>query len=128
MNIIISHNHTGDVVSAERREEIIAARVDQGDDQSGGWILQRRGCVTASSFSDIVKHRAATANTLLVIRMVHKVTREMAAIRYGHVNEPHVRLLNGEYLRTKCHPNSSVEKTSFHIDIELWIIIRTFKY
>ena len=112
-------------VSAERREEIIAASVDQGDDQSGEWILQRRGHVTASSFSDIVKRRAATANAPLVIRMVHKVTRETAAIRYGHVNEPHARLLYGEYLRTKCHPNSSVEKTGFHIDIEVWIIIRT---
>jgi len=45
-------------VSTERREEIIAATVDQGDDQSGEWVLQRRGRVTASCFGETVKHRA----------------------------------------------------------------------
>ena len=43
---------------------------------------------------------------------------------YNHVNEPHAQLLYEEYLRTKCHLNSFVEKASFHIDIEVWIIIR----
>jgi len=41
-------------VSTERREEIIAATVDQGD-QSAEWLLQRRGRVIASCFSEIVE-------------------------------------------------------------------------
>ena len=49
------------------------------------------------------------------------MTRETAAIRYGHVNEPRARSLYGEYLRTKCHPNAFVEKTGFHIDVEVWL-------
>jgi len=104
-------------VSTERREEIIAATVDQGDDQSGEWVLQRRGCVTASCFGEIVKCRAT--NAPLVQRIVHKVTRETAAIRYSNINEPHARQLYGEYLRSNC--DASVEKTGFHIDIEVCI-------
>jgi len=80
-------------VSAERRDYCYYNTIDQGDDHSGEWILQRRGHVTASYFGDIVKHRAAKAP--LVIRIVHKVTRETAAIWYGNVNEPCAQLLYG---------------------------------
>ena len=81
--------------------------------------MQRRGRVTASCFGEIVKHRAT--NAPLVQRIVHKVTRETAAIRYGNINEPHARSLYGEYLRSNCHPDASVEKTGFHIDVKVCI-------
>ena len=54
---------------------------DQGDDRSRERVLQCRGRVTASCFNEIVKRQATDAP--LVQRIMHKVTRETATIRYS---------------------------------------------
>ena len=59
---------------------------NQGNDQSGEWLLQRRGCVTASSFGEIIKRRLKYAP--LVIRLIYSKCRTTKAMRYGHENEP----------------------------------------
>ena len=41
--------------------DISIRTVDQGDDESDEWILQRQGRTTASQFREIIKRKAAHA-------------------------------------------------------------------
>ena len=94
--------------------DISTRTIDQGDDESGEWILQRRGRVTASRFGEIVKRKASYAP--LVQRIQYKTPRTTKAMQYGHNNEPLARQLYQEYLQKHHHPQASVTRTGFHID------------
>ena len=101
-------------MAGEEIDQISIRTVDQGDDQSGEWIVQRRGRVTASTFGDIVRRRAAYAP--LVERLLYNKTRQTKAMQYGHDNEPKARDLYCDYLHKFRHQQASVERTDFHID------------
>ena len=58
--------------------------VEQGDDQSGERIVQCQGCVTASSFGEIIKRRLEYAP--LVIRLLYSKAHIAKAMRYSHDN------------------------------------------
>ena len=104
-------------VSNEEIHQISIRTVDQEDDQSGEWIVQRRGRVTASSFGDIIKRRAEYAP--LVIRLLYSKSRTTKAMKYGHDNEPRARDLYLEYLQKHHHNDATVQKTGFHIDFQV---------
>ena len=95
-------------------DQISIITVHQGDDESGKWVLQRRGHVTASLFGDIVRWKAAY--TSLVERLLYSKTRRTKAMQYGHNNEPKAHDVYCEYLHKFRHKNAIVEKTGFHID------------
>ena len=97
--------------------QISIRTVDQGDDESGEWVLQRHGRVTASLFGDIVRRKAAYAP--LVQRLLYSKTRRTKAMQYGHNNESKARDMYCEYLHKFCHKNATVEKTGFHIDYQV---------
>ena len=75
--------------------QITIRTVDQGDDESGEWVLQRHGRVTASVFGDIVRRKAVYAP--LVERLLYGKTRRTKAMQYGHDNEPKARDMYCEY-------------------------------
>ena len=104
-------------MSNEEIHQISIRTVDQGDDQSGEWIVQHRGCVTASSFGDIIKRRAEYAP--LVIRLLYSKSHTTKAMKYGHDNEPRARDLYLEYLQKHHHNDATVQKTGFHIDFQV---------
>ena len=59
-NSIIGLRHYASLqVTSEEINQITIRTVDQGDYQSGEWVVQRRGHVTASTFEDIVRRKAA---------------------------------------------------------------------
>ena len=101
-------------MTSEEIDKISKRTVDQGDDQSGEWIVQRRGRVTASTFGEIVRRKAAYAP--LVERLLYNKTRRTKAMQYGHDNEPKARDLYCEYLHKFRHQQASVKQTGFHID------------
>ena len=101
-------------MAGEEIDQISIRTVDQGDNQSGEWIVQRRGCVTASTFGDIVRRRAAYAP--LVDRLLYNKTRQTKAMQYGHDNESKAQDLYCNYLHKFRHQQTSVERTGFHID------------
>ena len=100
-------------MTSEEIDKISKRTVDQGNDQSGEWIVQRRGRVTASTFGEIVQRKAAYAP--LVERLLYNKTRRTKATQYGHDNEPKAR----EYLHKFHHQQASVKKTGFHIDYQV---------
>ena len=110
-------NFLRDVEAAEEIDQISMRTMDQGDDQSGEWVIQRRGRVTASMFGEIVRRRAAYAP--LVERLLYSKTRRTKAMQYGHDNEPKARELYRDYLHKFHHLQASVERTGFHIDYEV---------
>ena len=57
--------------------------VDQGDDESGEWVLQRRGRVTASTFGDIVRRKAAYAP--LVERLLLILSPRLVIINIANI-------------------------------------------
>ena len=89
---------------SEEINQITIRTVDQGDDQSGEWIVQQRGCVTASTFGDIVRIKAAYAP--LVARLLYSKPHITKAMQYCHDNKPRVRDLYCEYL----HKNSVITR------------------
>ena len=91
--------------------QISIRTVDQGDDESGEWVLQRRGRVTASLFGDIVRRKAAYAP--LVQRLLYSKTHRTKAMQYSHNNEPKARDMYCEYLHKFRHKNATVEKQDF---------------
>ena len=93
--------------------QITIRTVDQGDDQSGEWIVQQRGCVTASTFGDVVRQKAAYAP--LVARLLYSKPLRTKAMQYGHNNKPSARDLYCEYIHKFHHHQASVDKTGFHI-------------
>ena len=101
----------------EEINQISIRTTDQGDDQSGEWVTQRRGRVTASMFGEIVRRRAAYAP--LVERLLYSKTRRTKAMQYGHDNEPKARDLYSKYLHKFHHQQASVERTGFHIDYQV---------
>ena len=104
-------------MTSEEIDKISKRTVDQGDDQSGEWIVQRRGRVTASTFGEIVRRKAAYAP--LVERLLYNKTRRTKAMQYGHDNEPKARDLYCEYLHKFCHQQASVKQTGFHTDYQV---------
>ena len=56
-------------MTSEEINQITIKTVDQGDDPSGGWIVQHCGRVTDSTFGDIVRRKAAYAP--LVARLLY---------------------------------------------------------
>ena len=82
--------------------------VDQVDDQSGEWLLQCRGRVTASSFGEITKQRLEYAP--VVIRLLYSKSRTTKAMRYDHDNEPKARDMYFNYLQKYHHNNTTVQK------------------
>ena len=106
--------------------QIAIRTVDQGDDESGEWVLQRRGCVTASVFGDIVRRKAAYAP--LVERLLYGKTRRTKAMQYGHDNEPKARDMYCEYLHKFRHKHATVVKTGFHIDYQVHHCTYTMLY
>ena len=104
-------------MAGEEIDQISMRTMDQGDDQSGEWVIQRRGRVTASMFGEIVRRRAAYAP--LVERLLYSKTRRTKAMQYGHDNEPKARELYRDYLHKFHHLQASVERTGFHIDYEV---------
>ena len=111
-SIIGLHHYASLQVTSEEINQITIRTVDQGDNQSGEWVVQRRGCVTASTFGDIVRRKAAYAP--LVARLLYSKPHRTKAMQYGHDNEPRARDLYCEYLHKFCHHQASVEKTGFH--------------
>ena len=91
--------------------------MDQGDDQSGEWVVQRRGHVTALMFGKIVRRRAAYVP--LVERLLYSKTRRTKAMQHGHDNEPKACDLYGNYLCKFHHQQASAERTGFHIDYQV---------
>ena len=89
-------------------DQISIRTMDQGDDQSGEWVIQRRGRVTASIFGEIVRRRAAYAPLL------YSKTRRTKAMQYGHDNEPKARDLYRDYLHKFHHLQASVENRFPH--------------
>ena len=108
-------------MTREEIDQISIRTVDQGDDQSGEWMVQHRGRVTASSFGEIVRQKAAYAP--LVQRLLYSKPRRTKAMQYGHDNEPKARDLYCEYLHKFHHQQGSVTKTGFHIDYQVRPII-----
>ena len=98
-------------------EQIITRTVDQGDDQSGEWVVQRRGRVTASIFGDIVRRKAAYAP--LVVKLLYSKHHRTKAMQYGHDHEPEARDLYCDHLYKFRHQQASVERTGFHIDYQV---------
>ena len=80
-------------MSNKEIHQINIRTVDQGDDQSGKWIVQHQGRVIASSFGEIIKRRAEYAP--LVIKLLYSKSRTAKAMKYGHDNEPRSRLVPG---------------------------------
>ena len=113
-NIVI---HYYPQVSNKEICQISIRTVDQGDDHSGEWIVQRRGRVTASSFGEIVKRRLEYAP--LVIKLLYSKSHTTKAMRYGHDNEPNARELYLKYLQKHHHNTATVQKTGFHIDFQV---------
>ena len=87
-------------------DQISIRTVDQDDDKSGEWVLQRRGRVTAFLFGDIVRWKAVYAP--LVERLLYSKTCRTKAMQYGHNNEPKACDMYCEYL------------TNFAIKMQLW--------
>ena len=94
--------------------DISIRTIDQGDNESGEWILQHRGHITASRFGEIVKQKALYAP--LVQRLLYTKPRTTKAMQYGHSN---ARQLYLEYLHKHHHPLTSVARTGFHIDLQI---------
>ena len=101
-------------MAGEEIDQISIRTVNQGDDQSGEWIVQRQGHVTASTFGDVVRRRAAYAP--LIEKLLYNKTRQTKAMQYGHDNGPKARDLYCDYLHKFRHQQASVERTGFHID------------
>ena len=110
-------------MSNEEIHQISIRTVDQGDDQSGEWIVQRQGRVTASSFGEITKRRVDYAP--LVIRLLYSKSRTTKAMKYGHDNEPRARDLYLEYLQKHHHNDATVQKTGFHIDFQVFTYVHS---
>ena len=89
--------------------------MDQVDDQSGEWVVQQQGRLTASEslFGEIIR-RAAYAP--LVERLLYSKTHQTKAMQYGHDNEPKACYMYSDYLHKFHHLQASVERTGFHID------------
>ena len=104
-------------VSNEEICQISVRTVDQGDDQSGEWIVQRWGRVTTSSFGEIIKRRAAYAP--LVIKLLYSKHCATKAMKYGHDNEPKARDLYMKFLQKHHHSNATVQKTGLHIHFQV---------
>lgn len=101
----------------EEIDQISIRTIDQGDDQSGEWVVQRRGRVTASTFGEIVRRKTAYAP--LVERLLYSKPRRTKAMQYGHDNEPKARDLYCKYLHKFCHQQASVQRTGFHVDYQV---------
>ena len=115
LNFITVHNHLQ--VSTEDINQISIRTVDQGDDQSGEWVVQRRGRVTVSVFGDIIKRKAS--HIPLITKLLYSKQCRTKAMQYGHDNEPKARNLYCEYLHKFRHLQASVERTGFHIDYQV---------
>ena len=113
-------------MTSEEIDEINIKTVDQGDDQSGEWVIQRRGHVTASIFGEIVRWRVVYAP--LVERLLYNKPRITKAMKYGNDNEPKARDLYCEYLHKFHHHQASVKRTGFHIDYQVRKIYILLKF
>ena len=111
-------------MTSDEIDEICIRTIDQGDDQSGEWVIRRRGRVTASTFGEIVRRRVAYAP--LVERLLCNKSRTTKAMKYGHDNEPIARGLYCEYLHKFCHHQASVKRTGFHIDYQVCKIYKLY--
>ena len=89
-------------MKSEEINQITIRTVGQGDEYSGEWIVQQCGCVTASTFGDIVRLKAAYA-PLVARLLLYSKPRRTKAMQYCHDNEPRVRDLYCEYLHKFCH-------------------------
>ena len=98
-------------MTSEEINQFTIRIVDQGDDQSSEWVVQRHGHVTASTFGDIVRRKVAYAP--LVARLLYSNPRRTKAMQYGHDNKPRARDLYCEYLHKFHHHQASVEKQDF---------------
>ena len=102
-------------MTSEEVDKISITIVDQGDDQSGEWVVQHRGRVTVFTFGEIVQRRAVHAP--LVERLLYNKPHITKAIKYGHDNEPKAQDLYCEYLHKFYHHQTLAKRTGFHIYI-----------
>ena len=89
----------------------------QSDDPTGSWGQERRIRVTASHFVEICKRRASFGP--LTIRLLYVQCKETAQMRYGRVNEPHVREQYALYLKSNHHQDASITTTGIHVDLKV---------
>ena len=115
-SIIGLHHYASLQVTSEEINQITIRTVDQGDDQSGEWVVQQGENVTAT-FGDIVRQKAAYAP--LIARLLYGMPRRTKAMQYGHDNEPRAHDLYCKYLHKFLHHQESVERTGFHIDYKV---------
>ena len=91
----LSHEYLACLNISEQQQQAIAIRTsEQAADPTGEWARERHGCLTASQFGEICKRRATFGP--LTIRIIYKQPQLIAAMRYGTLNEKHVR---EQYLR-----------------------------
>ena len=109
-------------VSGEDINNICRNTIDQNDDDSGEWMKQRRGRVTASSFGTITKRKLSFVP--LVIKQLYGKHIMTKAMRYGHLHESRARNAYIEYLHNKYHKDATVTTTGLHIDHEVCTYIR----
>ena len=68
-------------MTREEIDQISIRTVNQGDDQSGEWVVQHPGCVTASLFGEIVRQKATYAPP--VEKLLYSKPRRTKAMQYG---------------------------------------------
>ena len=111
-------------MTSDENDEICIRTIDQGDDQSGEWVIWHQGCVTASIFGEIVRQRVAYAP--LVERLLYNKSHTTKEMKYGHDNEPKAQDLHCKYLHKFCHHQASVKRTGLHIDYQVRKIYKLY--
>ena len=104
-------------VTEQEQQKLAIETHRQSDDATGRWAQERRIRITASHFGEVCKRRASFAP--LTIRLLYVQCRETPQMRYGQVNEPHVREQYTLYLKSNHHPDASVATTGIHVDLKL---------
>lgn len=101
----------------EQQQQRLAIQTSrQHDDSTGRWAQEHRVRITASHFGKICKRR--TSYGPLTTHLLYVQCRETPSMRYGRVNEPHVREQYTLYLQSKHHTDASVT-TRIHIDLQV---------
>ena len=94
LNFITVHHHLQ--VSTEDIDQINIRTVDQGNDQSGEWVLQRQGHMTATIFGDIIRWKVSYIP--LIIKLLCSKQCRTKAMQYVHDNKPKAHNLYCEYI------------------------------
>ena len=94
--------------------------MQQDDDPSGEWFRERIGCLTASAFGHICKHKSKL--DMLTKQLLYYKPRETKEMRYDRYHEVEAWEQYLDRLKKK-HTDATVIITGLYVDLE---VIRNF--